>query len=107
MRLLILGSQAKDSLEANLNGQKITNIKDFSWSLIVFMRSMVSKLHVQEDDWNRTIAIDDTTGVGVTEFNLSQGKINMLLENGSKGVDSYFDWYETTVTVTNNESPTI
>lgn len=87
----------RDSLEANLNGQKITNIKDFSWSLIVFMRSMASKLHVQEDDWNRTVAID-TTGVGVTEFDLSQEKINMLINNGSKGVDGYFEWLQSSYT---------
>lgn len=81
----------KDPLEANLQIKDITDIKSFSLSLITFMRSMASKLHVQKDDWNRTIAID-TTGVGITEFDLDQSKIDTLIDNGGKGVDSYFDW---------------
>ena len=86
----------KDPLEANLQTKEIGDLRSFSLSLITFMRSMASKLHVQEEDWNRTIAID-TTGVGVTEFDLSQNKINTLIENGRKGVDAYFDWRSTVI----------
>jgi len=84
----------KDPLEANRQTKEIDDLRSFSLSLITFMRSMASKLHVQDDDWNRTIAID-TTGIGVTEFDLSQGKINTLIENGRKGVDGYFNWRNT------------
>lgn len=69
---------------------KITGLKSFTWSLISLMQEAITRVHVKPDDWKRTIAID-TTGVGVTEFDIEVSKVQLLLANGKKAVDKYLE----------------
>lgn len=67
------------------------NLKRFIGALINFTMEMVNKKHLHSNDWNRTIFID-SANIKSTEFKLTPGKINILLENGKKAVYSYFNW---------------
>ncbi len=69
----------------------IDNIYTYAQALVTYMRQMAGKLHIHKNDWNRTITID-TTGVGVTEFDISNKKIEQLVANGKAGVVRHFDW---------------
>jgi len=71
--------------------QDIENIYNYAQALVTFMRQTASRIHLHKNDWNRTIVID-TTGVGVTEFDITKEKIESLIENGQKGVKSHFEW---------------
>lgn len=84
----------KNTIEGGSNKLEITGIKSFAMSLITFMQATACNTHISPEDWKRTIAID-TTGVEVTEFNLSQEKTNQLLSNGLSGVNDYFKWLDT------------
>ncbi len=71
----------------------IDNLADYAKALVGFIRQMAVRMHLHSNDWNRTIVID-TTGVGVTEFKVSEQKIHHLLHNGAAGVDNHFAWRE-------------
>jgi NTE family protein len=81
----------KNTIEGGNKKLEITGIKSFAMSLITFMQATACNTHINAQDWQRTIAID-TTGVEVTEFDLSQAKKNTLIDNGYKGVDKYLNW---------------
>lgn len=71
--------------------QEIDSIYTYAQALVSFMRQMASRLHLHSNDWNRTVNID-TTGVGVTEFEISREKIDQLILNGKLGVIKHFEW---------------
>lgn len=81
----------KNTVEGGSQKLNIAGIKSFALSLITFMQSTACNTHINDDDWRRTIAID-TTEVGVTEFDLSHEKIDMLVQNGNIGVEQYLTW---------------
>lgn len=72
-------------------GHEIDDIYSYAQALVTFMRQMASNLHLHKHDWNRTINID-TTGVGVTEFDIAPEKIEGLMRNGREGVIKHFEW---------------
>jgi NTE family protein len=49
--------------------------------------------HLHSDDWHRTVYID-TVGVGTTDFDISDKLKKRLVQEGKKGVQHYFDWYD-------------
>ncbi|MGD9276663.1 MAG: patatin-like phospholipase family protein [Candidatus Pacearchaeota archaeon] len=69
----------------------IKNLKDYSFALLGFMMEGANKRHLHRNDWNRTVFIN-TIGVKTTDFDLSQEKINALVEEGRKGVVEHFKW---------------
>ena len=77
----------------NLPPAKIEDFFDYAKALVGFMGDMANKMHLHTNDWHRTIAID-AGGVRTTEFDLSDQKVNMLVENGCKGTEAYFKWFE-------------
>jgi NTE family protein len=71
--------------------EKITNIKNYSGGLINFLMEMANKVHLHNNDWNRTIFID-TLDVKTTDFDLPDTKINELIASGKTGAVKYFEW---------------
>ena len=71
--------------------ETITGIKSYASGLINFMMEMANKVHLHQNDWNRTIFID-TLDVKTTDFELPEDKIRALIESGKKGVKDYFAW---------------
>lgn len=70
---------------------KIKNIKDYAIGILNFMMEMANKGHLQKSDWNRTIFID-TKGVKTTDFDLTEDKINDLIDSGKNATEKYFEW---------------
>jgi NTE family protein len=56
------------------------------------MLDMANKTHIHKNDWHRTVFID-AGGVRTTEFDLSDGKVAMLIENGRKGMTEFLKWF--------------
>lgn len=81
----------RDDLEKAVKFHKITDIRSFAFAIINFLHANASKAHLDSDNWNRTVCID-TTGIGVTEFDLIQDKIELLISNGITGVNTYVTW---------------
>ena len=74
--------------------QDIDNILNYAMALVGFMHSIANKKHLHQNDWDRTIFID-SMDVATTDFDLSENKINSLIENGKYGVKNYFKWRDT------------
>ena len=68
----------------------IKNFKSYAGALLEFLMEMANKSHLHQNDWHRTIFID-TLQVKTTEFDLSQDKIDGLIESGRNHVKSYFE----------------
>ena len=88
----------KDQIQAEKDGwksppMKVDNFVDYAACLISYMGDMANRLHLHKNDWDRTIFID-ASGVGTTEFGLSDAKTQMLINNGRSGVVDYFKWFE-------------
>lgn len=71
--------------------EKITGIKTYAGALLNFLMEMANKVHLNPDDWNRTIFID-TKDVKTTDFKLPQTKIDELIKSGEDCVHHYFEW---------------
>lgn len=71
---------------------QIDHFVDYLKSLVGFMNDMANKLHLHDNDWHRTVAID-AAGVRATEFDLSDAKVAMLVDNGRKGTAEYLQWF--------------
>lgn len=71
----------------------IGNIKDYLAALFGFLFESVNNRHLNPNDWKRTIFLD-TGGVKGTDFDLPSRKVQMLVDNGKKGVEDYFKWLE-------------
>lgn len=72
------------------------NLKRYVCALINFTMEMVNRKHLHNNDWSRTVFIN-SDNIKSTEFKLTRGKINNLLENGKQGVISYFKWRDNDV----------
>lgn len=88
----------KDQIQAEKDGwksppMKVDNFIDYVACLIGYMGDMANRLHLHKNDWDRTIFID-ASGVGTTEFGLSDAKTQMLIDNGRSGVRDYFKWFD-------------
>ena len=72
---------------------KMNNFVDYLAYLVGYVSDMANRVHLHSNDWDRTIFID-ASGVGTTEFGLSDAKTQMLIDNGRRGVIEYFRWFE-------------
>lgn len=70
----------------------ITNFIDYAKCLVGYMGALANRMHLHDNDWHRTIFID-ASGVGTTEFKLTNAKRDMLIRNGQQGVIDYFKWF--------------
>jgi NTE family protein len=71
---------------------EINDFFDYAKALVGYMGDMANKMHLHNNDWHRTIIID-AGGVKTTEFDLSDDKVNMLVQNGQQGATTYFQWF--------------
>jgi NTE family protein len=67
----------------------IRNLKDYAKELIRTIMGLQDTIHLNSEDWARTIYID-TCGVGTTEFDLTDEKKKELIESGREGTRKYF-----------------
>jgi NTE family protein len=72
---------------------KIDDFVDYLKVLVGYMGDMANKMHLHDNDWHRTIAID-AAGVRSTQFDLSEDKVAMLVKNGRKAATDYFAWFK-------------
>ena len=72
---------------------EINDIKDFALSLVESLTSQIERLHIKPRDWERTIAIN-TRHVKTTDFDMKDTDKKMLLEEGRKGAEKFFAWFD-------------
>jgi len=73
--------------------REIGDLFDFVSAVVSTVLDVQQTIHLESDDWQRTVYID-SLGVSTFDFNISAvGKRN-LLEQGKLGVDRYFQWYD-------------
>ena len=72
---------------------KIDHFFEYVKALIKTILDSQSNMHIQDDDWQRTIYVD-TLGVSTTDFSLSDDKKRELEESGRTGAIDYFKWFD-------------
>lgn len=70
----------------------IKKFSHYAGSLINALMTVQENQHLHTDDWHRTIYIN-TLDVGTTDFSLTEEKKNALIQQGIKGVNEYFEWF--------------
>lgn len=73
--------------------RKINDFFDYAAALINSVLSVQENQHLHSDDWHRTIYIN-TLDVKTTDFDLPDQDKRDLIEQGEKGVEIFFDWYD-------------
>ena len=71
---------------------EIKDFVDYLKAIVGYMGDMANKLHLHENDWHRTIALD-AAGCKATAFDLPKEKVDLLLQNGIQGATKYFEWF--------------
>lgn len=72
---------------------KIDSFFDYGMALVETILEGQSNSHLHSDDWQRTIYVD-TLGIKSTDFDISDKMKKKLIESGRKGVQKYFEWYD-------------
>jgi NTE family protein len=68
----------------------VLSVIDYLRSLVDTMMAAHDRLYIEENDFDRTIAID-TLGVGTTEFDLSEERAIGLFESGRTAAEKFLD----------------
>lgn len=72
---------------------KIENFIDYAGALVSAAMNAQENYHLHSDDWQRTIYIN-TLDVKTTDFKLKNEKKLALINEGIKGTEEYFKWFE-------------
>lgn len=72
---------------------KIENFFDYAGALISAVMNAQENQHLHCDDWHRTIYIN-TLDVKTTDFKIKKEKKIALIDEGIKGTEAYFKWFE-------------
>lgn len=72
---------------------KIDDFFDYAQALVKTILSAQDNRHLHSDDWARTVYIN-TIGVSSTDFDIANATKKRLVEEGSKGTQKYFEWYD-------------
>jgi NTE family protein len=87
----------EEEVEETVSGQHLSDgiydLKDFALSLADALMTQIERLHIKPGDWDRTIAIN-TRHIKTTQFAMSEGEKTLLLEEGRKGAEKFFSWYD-------------
>ena len=87
----------EEEVQETVSGQHLSNgiynLKDFTLSLVDCLMTQIDRLHIKPGDWNRTIAIN-TRYIKTTQFDMSEEEKMLLLEEGRKGAEKFFSWYD-------------
>jgi NTE family protein len=88
---------SEEEVGETVSGQHISNeidnLKDFALSLVDCLMTQIERLHIKPGDWERTIAIN-TRHIKTTQFDMSEKEKALLLEEGRKGAEEFFSWYD-------------
>lgn len=76
-----------------IKGKPVKDFTDYARALYSALMNVQNNVHLHGDDWQRTVYIN-TLDVGTTDFNLSEGKKDELIEEGILGTERYFKWFE-------------
>jgi len=71
----------------------IQDMFDFVSAVVSTALDVQQTVHLESDDWQRTIYID-SLGVGTFDFDLKAASKRALIEQGKSGVEEYFQWYD-------------
>lgn len=80
----------------SVNKTTIDNLCDFTLAVANTLLDIQTKVHLDSDDWKRTVYVD-TLDVGTLDFAINEAKKRALIESGRQGVERYFAWYDASV----------
>jgi NTE family protein len=92
---LLTDQEVQETISGQHISKKIEDLKDFALALADCLGTQIERLHIKPKDWDRTIAIN-TQRIKTTQFDLSADDKRLLLEEGRKGAESFFAWYDQT-----------
>lgn len=75
------------------DANKIKNFFDYAAALVSTVLNFQENQHLHSDDWHRTIYIN-TLDVKTTDFKIKKEKKLALINEGIKGTEAYFKWFE-------------
>ncbi|MBE9537750.1 MAG: patatin-like phospholipase family protein [Proteobacteria bacterium] len=70
----------------------ISNLLEYTTSLVNTLMGVQDNQHLHSDDWHRTIYID-SLGVSTTDFDIDQKQKNALVRSGRKSTQDYLKWW--------------
>jgi NTE family protein len=76
-----------------LQGKQINRFPEYAKALIGALMQVQENIHLKSDDWQRTLYIN-TLDVGTTDFDITDEKKKELVNEGIKGAEKYFRWFE-------------
>jgi NTE family protein len=76
-----------------IKGKPIKRFHHYARALLTAIMNQQEKQHLHSDDWQRTVYIN-TLDVGTTDFDIPDEKKQALIEQGIKGTETYFQWFE-------------
>lgn len=76
-----------------LAGKPIRRFTEYARALLRGTMNTQEHVHLHSDDWQRTVYID-TLDVGTTDFDIADEMKAALLQQGIKGAETYFGWFE-------------
>lgn len=76
-----------------LQGKQINRFPEYAKALIGALMQVQENIHLKSDDWQRTLYIN-TLDVGTTDFDITEEKKKELVNEGIKGAENYFRWFE-------------
>lgn len=79
-------------------GKPIKTFPTYAKALITALMNVQEHVHLHSDDWQRTLYIN-TLNVGATDFNLTKETQLLLIDEGTKGAQNYFDWFVSEQTI--------
>ena len=79
--------------DESIQGKPIKSFSDYARRLVGALMNAQENMHLHSDDWQRTVYIN-TLDVGTTDFNLSDATKQALIEQGIRGTERYFGWFD-------------
>jgi NTE family protein len=73
--------------------KEIKSFTQYASALISALMQVQENQHLHGDDWQRTLYIN-TLDVKTTDFDISDEKKDALLQEGIRGAENYFRWFE-------------
>jgi len=87
----------EEEVEESVSGQHLSNgiynLQDFALALVDCLTAQIDRLHIKPGDWERTVAIN-TRHIKTTQFDMSEEDKKLLLDEGGKGAEKFFFWYD-------------
>jgi NTE family protein len=76
-----------------LQGKPIKKFTEYARALVQALMNVQENVHLHSDDWQRTVYVS-TLDVGTTDFNISPERQDALVEQGIRGTEAYFPWFD-------------